>query len=178
MRSSLRIYEGSSRELLGMVARTAEEEILRVAFSHGSALVFRSSLPQGDDEYRAELWIPEEGTEFEAVVVDWFAVNGAFDGSETTYDLSGYDDLIKGCPVYLLGDNGVVMSGVVGQYSLITHSVSFAGDTGAYFPCLVYTITGSKGFLSVPIVGNKSYAKQLSGSREMNLRYLKEGDDV
>lgn len=177
MRSSLRIYEGLSRELLGMVARTAEEEILRVAFSHGSALWFRNSLPQGDDEYRAELWIPEEGTEFEAMILDGLDVAGDFDGSDTTYDLSGYDDLIEGCPVYLYNKGGV-LPGVVGQYSLITHSAVFGGDTRAYSSCLVYIITGSKGFLSVPIVGDQSYAKQLSGSREMNLRYLKEGDDV
>jgi len=181
MRSSFRIFEGKSGEMIGRVMRTGEEEISKLSFSHNEAVWFRDKIPEDGSKYRAELWVPEEGGEFEAVILDAFNVQGvsfAYDGEFlTTFDLSKYPDLINYCPVYLFDKDGV-LADVVGKYSLISHSVTFRGNRSAYFPCLVYITTGGKGFLSVPIIGDQSYAQQLTGSREVTVRYFEEGEDV
>jgi hypothetical protein len=179
MRSSLRVIDAKSGEILGRVSRTGEEEIARLSFSHNELIQIRGSVPQDAESYRVELWVGEEGGEFKAVVLDVFNVSGVYDGGddETSYDITAYGTFLSASPCFLFDKGEYFDEGRIEKDGSDYYCV-FEGDTTNYIPCLVYFVEGMKGFLSVPVVGDDVYVNQETGDREVTMRYFTEGDDV
>jgi len=170
--------DAKSGEILGRVSRTGDEEVSRLSFSHNDPVQLRSSLPQDDEKYRIELWVGEEGSEFKAVIVDMFNVVGSYDGARTSYDISSYGTFIEDAPVFCLNDAGEVVEGVIEISGGGAYLCVFDEDTTGNEPYFMYFTEGSKGFLSVPVVGDVAVVQQEEGEREVTVRYFTEGDDV
>lgn len=179
MRSSLRIFDSRSGERIGSVMRVGEEEISKLSFSHNEVIEIRSEVPESDGNYRVECWVGEEGGEFKAVLVDMFDVVGSYDGGSdnTTFDITAYGTFLTGAPVFCIDGNDVVTEGIIdedgGDYLCI-----FDGDMSSCNAYLMYFIEGTKGFMSVPVVGDVVTVQQETGNREITVRYFEEGDDV
>jgi hypothetical protein len=179
MRSSLRVIDAKSGEILGRVSRTGEEELARLSFSHNELILIRGSVPQDAESYRVELWVGEEGGEFKAVVLDTFNAAGSYDAGDdkTSYDITAYGTFLEGAPCFLYDKGDYLDEGRIDKDGS-DYLFVFDGDTTNYTPCLVYFVEGMKGFMSVPVVGDDVFIKQETGNREITVRYLKEGDDV
>lgn len=179
MRSSFRVFDSKSGEMIGRVMRTGEEEISKLSFSHNEAVELRSEVPENAGNYRVECWVGEEGGEFKAVLIDMFDVVGSYDSGtdKTTFDITAYGTFVTGAPVFCIDSNDNVVEGVVdedtGDYLCI-----FDGDVSAYDAYFMYFIEGTKGFMSIPVVGDVVMIQQETGSREVTVRYFEEGDDV
>lgn len=179
MRSSFRVFDSKSGEMIGKVVRTGEEEISKLSFSHNEVVELRGEIPQTAGNYRVECWVGEEGGEFKAVLIDMFDVVGSYDGGtdKTTFDITAYGTFVTGAPVFCIDGNDNVVEGIVdedaGDYLCI-----FDGDVSAYDAYFMYFIEGTKGFMSIPVVGDVVMIQQETGSREVTVRYFEEGDDV
>jgi hypothetical protein len=180
MRSSLRVIDAKSGELLGKVSRTGEEEISRLSFSHNDVVVLSNDPPQGSESYRVEAWVGEEGGWTKVVVLDFLDVVGQTDKESTYYDITSYGSFVDGAPVFS------VYAGVSGSLTFIEGKIQVNEvTTYAVFPgeesgllMLKYFFEGYKGFLSVPVVGDEVVVYQETGDREVTVRYFTEGDDV
>ncbi len=108
-----------------------------------------------------------------------FDVVGSYDGGtdKTTFDITAYGTFVNGAPVFCIDGNDNVVEGMVdedaGDYLCI-----FDGDVSAYDAYFMYFIEGTKGFMSIPVVGDVVMIQQETGSREVTVRYFEEGDDV
>lgn len=179
MRSSFRIFEGKSGEMIGRVMRTGEEEISKLSFSHNEVIQLRSESPQTAGNYRVECWVGEDGGEFKIVLIDMFSVAGSYDGGtdKTTFDITAYGTFLTGAPVFCIDGDDVIAEGVVdedaGKYLCIFDSNVAHCDL--YF---MYFVEGNKGFMSVPVVGDVITVQQETGDREITVRYFEEGEDV
>lgn len=179
MRSSFRIFEGKSGEMIGRVMRTGEEEISKLSFSHNEVIRLRSESPQTAGNYRVECWVGEDGGEFKIVLIDMFSVAGSYDGGtdKTTFDITAYGSFITGAPVFCIDGSDNVVEGIVdensGDYLCI-----FGGDVSDSDVYFMYFVEGNKGFMSVPVVGDVITVQQETGDREITVRYFEEGEDV
>jgi hypothetical protein len=179
MRSSFRIFDSRSGEMIGGVMRTGEAEISKLSFSHNEVVQLRSELPETAGNYRVECWVGEQGGEFKAVLIDMFDVAGSYDAGtdKTTYDITAYGTFVACAPVFCINGSDEVIEGVIdedaGDYLCV-----FDGDTEAYDAYFMYFIEGTKGFMSIPVVGDVVMVHQETGNREVTVRYFEEGDDV
>lgn len=179
MRSSFRIFEGKSGEMIGRVMRTGEEEISKLSFSHNKVIQLRSESPQTAGNYRVECWVGEDGGEFKIVLIDMFDVDGIYDGGtdKTTFDITAYGTFLTSAPVFCIDGDDVITEGVIdkdgGDYLCIFHGD--VSDSDVYF---MYFVEGNKGFMSVPVVGDVITVQQETGDREITVRYFEEGEDV
>ncbi len=57
MRSSFRVFDSKSGEMIGKVVRTGEEEISKLSFSHNEVVELRGEIPQTAGNYRVECWV-------------------------------------------------------------------------------------------------------------------------
>lgn len=176
VRSSFRVVNAKDNELLASVIRTAEEESVRLQFSHGNQVVIPNTLKE-DGNQRLEVWVPEEGENSEVVVCDVMeGIEGTF-MTKTTFTTSSFCIGVDGAPAFVLDDEyEEIEEGVIGLSGIVAQ---FAGDMSAYTKvAFKYVISGAKGFLSIPIVGDSIIVQQTSGSRDINLRLINEGDNV
>lgn len=179
MRSSFRVFEGKSGEMIGRVMRTGEEEISKLSFSHNEVVQLRSEVPQTAGNYRVECWVGKEGGEFKVVLIDMFDVAGSYDGGtdKTTFDITAYGTFLTGAPVFCIDGDDVVVQGIIdevaGDYLCI-----FDGDVSSSDVYFMYFVEGNKGFMSIPVVGDVVTVQQETGDREITVRYFEEGDDV
>lgn len=179
MRSSFRIFEGKSGEMIGRVMRTGEEEISKLSFSHNEVIQLRSESPQTAGNYRVECWVGEDGGEFKIVLIDMFSVAGSYDGGtdKTTFDITAYGTFLTGAPVFCIDGDDVITEGVIdkdgGDYLCI-----FDGDVSDSDVYFMYFVEGNKGFMSIPVVGDVVTVQQETGDREITVRYFEEGEDV
>jgi len=182
VRSSFRVVNAKDGELLASAIRTAEVESVRLEFSHDNQVIIPNSNKE-DGNQRLEVWIPEEGEDFEVTVYDVMEgltpdVVSMFPlPTYTRYDISAFCTGIDNAGCVLLDDDyAEVIEGTIttaGKYA------RFTGDTSSNTKVsFKYVISGAKGFLSIPVVGDNIIVQQTEGSRDINLRLINEGDNV
>jgi|LSQX01.1.fsa_nt_gb hypothetical protein len=173
MRSSFRIYDAGSGEVLFNNSRIGDEEICYYSFSHDKRVDI-SNHRATDEKYRLELWVADKGSYFEVEAKDIFFKNGVYNPGEdeTCFDITDYGDFIEGSKCYL--EDTPDIKGMIDDDG----KAVFEGDVSDEYCCFKYKINGAKGFLSVPIVGDGVTVKQIVGNRELKVRYLKEGENA
>lgn len=174
VRSSFRVVNADDNELLASVIRTAEVESVRLKFSHDNQIFIHNDL-KAEGNQRLEIWIPEEGEDFEVTVYD---VMESLDGVlADTFDITSFCTAIVGAPAFVLDDDyAEILEGVIASSGV---TAQFEGNVTAYSKAAFkYVISGAKGFLSIPIVGDNIIVQQTEGSRDVNLRLINEGDNV
>jgi DNA polymerase elongation subunit (family B) len=179
-RSSFRIIDARTGEKLASIERTAEVEIVKLAFSHDEQIVIPNSRREEEDQ-RLEVWIPEPGEYFEVLVVDiMYVAEPTPTDTHTIYDLSDYCIPENGAPVYLYNASGEeVAEGTIEPINDTDFGAVFLGDTSAYtLVAFKYVISGDKGFLTVPIVGVNIGIQQTEGDRVIHARLIDEGDEI
>jgi len=179
-RSSFRIIDARTDEKLASIERTAEAENVKIEFSHDERIVIPNSRREEEDQ-RLEVWIPEPGEYFEVLVVDvMYVAEPTPTDTHTNYSLSEYCDPERGAPVYLYNASGEeVAEGTIAPISETDFGAVFLGDTSAYkLVAFKYVISGDKGFLTVPIVGDNIGIQQTEGDRVIHARLIDEGDEI
>jgi len=183
-RSSFRIIDARTDERIASIERTAEVETVKLTSSHNEQIVIPNSRREEEDQ-RLEVWIPELGEYFEVLVVDVMYVaeptpTDTHTDTHTCYSLSEYCIPENGAPVYLYNASGEeVAEGIIAPISDTEFGAVFLGNTSAYtLVAFKYVISGDKGFLTVPVVGNYIGIQQTEGDRVIHARLIDEGDEI